>query len=83
MRYEFITVDRFLQYPPAPADSKEEADDLPLKTDDTPDCYQLLESKKGNGTVSSPRNPLLYGRGCRAVDQSADRSAVQYVLDRY
>ena len=48
---------------PAAADSKEEADDLPLKTDDTPDCYQLLESKKGNGTVSSPRNPLLHGRG--------------------
>ena len=29
----------------------------------TPDCFQLLESSKGNGSVSSPRNPLLYGRG--------------------
>ena len=66
MRYEFITVDRFLQYPSSSVDvvsSKEEVDDLPLTTDDTPECYQLLESKKGNGTVSSPRNPLLYGRG--------------------
>lgn len=65
MRYEFITVDRFLQYPTTDgaASSREETDDLPLKTDDTPECYQLLESNKGNGTVSSPRNPLLYGRG--------------------
>ena len=66
IRYEFITVDRFS------TGSKEmgtEATSTPAGDEDqpdsemTPDCFQLLESGKGNGSVSSPRNPLLYGRG--------------------
>lgn len=75
IRFEFITVDRFTPIskdiagtaagaaaaadgPPSVA-----GDDDQPNSDVTPDCYQLLESSKGNGTVSSPRNPLLYGRG--------------------
>ena len=38
-------------------------DDQSVTEMTTPDCFQLLESRNGNGSVSSPRNPMLYGRG--------------------
>ena len=30
------------------------------------DCYQVISSRQGNGSVTSPRNTLLYGRGGQA-----------------
>lgn len=79
IRYEFITVDRFTSKQPLvgkdetrPSEWPEASSTTPGDDDDdqllasqlmTPDCFQLLESAKGNGSISSPRNPLLYGRG--------------------
>lgn len=70
LRYEFITVDRFStgQDPPPPppppsATSQEDDHPIQLLEEVRPSCYQLLESSKGNGSVCSPRNALLYGRG--------------------
>lgn len=66
IRFEFITVDRFslAGQESAEATSMSAGDDDQFVTEmTTPDCFQLLESSKGNGSVSSPRNPMLYGRG--------------------
>ena len=68
IRYEFITVDRFstiqdtVQPSPTPP---YESDDHPVQLIEEvrPTCFQLLDSSKGNGSVCSPRNALLYGRG--------------------
>lgn len=76
VRYEFITVDRFsslgIKYSNTePPDSAEvqtyDSENYPQLNSELearpPLCYQLLESSKGNGSVCSPRNALLYGRG--------------------
>lgn len=68
LRYEFITVDRFSSITKDPPEaSVSETDDHPQLMSEVenrpPLCYQLLESSKGNGSVCSPRNALLYGRG--------------------
>lgn len=73
IRFEFITVDRFSVSKEGPlatyttttttSTTSTTGDDEPPTSEMTPDCFQLLESGKGNGSVSSPRNPMLYGRG--------------------
>lgn len=65
--------------PEAPSSTGDEDDQQLAWQMMTPDCFQLLESAKGNGSVSSPRNPLLYGRGGSRHLRCLYRFQVNYI----
>jgi len=63
LRYEFVTMDQFdtpISIVERPVEHEEEEE--PMRPE-IPPCFHLIDGSKGNGSVTSPRNTFLYGRG--------------------